>query len=132
MVKIKIEDRLPSGERICITLEGPEVSERRLLQVLEMLRLLGGASSAAQPPAPSEERRLKEIVWDAIEEAFGDGRWFSSRELHRVLREVYGVEVKLSTLSTYLMRFYESGLLERRGSRASRLYRVKVPSSASP
>ena len=38
--KIKIEDTTGSGEKITLTIEGSEISEERVVQVLQMLRLL--------------------------------------------------------------------------------------------
>jgi hypothetical protein len=38
--RIKIEDTTGSGEKITLTIEGSEISEERVVQVLQMLRLL--------------------------------------------------------------------------------------------
>jgi len=40
--KVRIEETLPTGEKVTITLEGPQVSKTRVLQVLDMLALMGG------------------------------------------------------------------------------------------
>jgi hypothetical protein len=37
--------------------------------------------------------------------------------------QVWGDEIKLSSVSTYLARFHEEGRMERKGSRAQREYR---------
>ena len=50
--------------------------------------------------------------------------WFTSSELKRIYEEVYGVEIRLSTLSTYLASMHSEGLLIRKGSRAQRKYKV--------
>ena len=48
--------------------------------------------------------------------------WVRSQDLRAEYEEVYGETIKLSSLSTYLYRFYEHGALDRRGSRAQREY----------
>jgi len=57
------------------------------------------------------------------------GHWVKSQELQKEYKIVYGEQIKLSSLSTYLARFYEKGSLERRGSRAQREYLLKAASS---
>lgn len=48
--------------------------------------------------------------------------WIRSQELREEYRDIFGEDIKLSSISTYLARFYEEGLLKRRGSRAQREY----------
>ena len=50
--------------------------------------------------------------------------WFSSLDVKKRYEDVYG-EINLSTVSTYLARMYRENLLERRGNRAQREYRIK-------
>jgi hypothetical protein len=52
------------------------------------------------------------------------GRWVRSQDIQEEYEILFGERIKLSSLSTYLARFYESGLLERRGSRAQWEYRL--------
>jgi DNA-binding transcriptional ArsR family regulator len=59
-----------------------------------------------------------------IEESFGDGSWFTSKDILGAYRRTYNEDLKLSTVSTYLLRLYNSGLLERRGERKNRMYRL--------
>ena len=132
-LRIKIEDRLPSGERISITIEGSDVSKQKVLQVLEMLRLISGKvnSDYDYESLRDSQAQLKDIIWDAILMHFGNGNWFTSRDLQVVLKRYYGIDVKLSSLATYLLRFYQNGYLDRRGSRAGRIYKVRLSSSQS-
>jgi hypothetical protein len=50
--------------------------------------------------------------------------WVKSQHIQAEYEEVYGETIKLSSLSTYLSRFYEHGALDRRGSRAQREYKL--------
>lgn len=133
MPKIKIEDTLPSGEKIVITLEGRDISERRVLQVLELLKIMSSGGQESESCINEgflrckggSRGRLKEVIWDAILENFGSGIWFSSRDLQEVLRKA-GVDVSLNTIATYLLRFYKAGLLDRAGGKFDMRYRVKT------
>jgi hypothetical protein len=50
--------------------------------------------------------------------------WVRSRDLQEEYEGIFGEEIKLSSISTYLARFYEHGAVERRGSRAQREYKL--------
>jgi hypothetical protein len=60
--------------------------------------------------------------------------WFTSSQILRIYEEAFGESVRLSTVSTYLASLYVDGILERKGSRAKREYRVlmtALPDEAS-
>jgi len=50
--------------------------------------------------------------------------WFTSSQIKQLYDEVYRNNVKLSTISTYLASMYSKGILDRKGSRAVRQYRL--------
>ena len=50
--------------------------------------------------------------------------WVRSQDIKEEYEILFGEPINLSSVSTYLARFYESGLTERRGSRAQREYRL--------
>jgi len=50
--------------------------------------------------------------------------WFTSSEIKRIYEEAFEEDVRLSTISTYLASMHSEGILERRGSRAKRQYRL--------
>lgn len=119
--KVKIEDILPSGEKISVVIEGPEISERRVLQVLELLRLMSGGAEKRR----EAKKTLKERLWQVIEENFGSGEWFTIRDLYAAVRAAHR-DVPETTLSSYLTRFLREGRLEKRGRKPSTEYRVKL------
>ncbi|MFV2040972.1 MAG: hypothetical protein ACC644_03175 [Candidatus Hydrothermarchaeales archaeon] len=51
------------------------------------------------------------------------GEWVRSQDLKEEYEQIWGGEIKLSSVSTYLSRFYEEGRIERQGSRAQREYK---------
>ncbi len=50
--------------------------------------------------------------------------WVRSQDLKVEYNEIFGEDIKLSSLSTYLARHHDEGALRRRGSRAQREYRL--------
>jgi hypothetical protein len=49
--------------------------------------------------------------------------WVRSQDMKEEYEKIWGDEIKLSSVSTYLARFHEQGQMERKGSRAQREYR---------
>jgi hypothetical protein len=64
-----------------------------------------------------------EKVFLLLKHAHKNG-WVKSQNLKEEYEIMYGERIKLSSLSTYLARLYEKGSLERKGSRAQRVYRM--------
>ncbi|MCD6562367.1 MAG: hypothetical protein J7K23_00445 [Thermoproteales archaeon] len=121
--KIKIEDYLNSGEKISIVLEGNEVSKEKVLQLLDMLKIIGGKIEDES----KEDRRIrsnKEEVWDIIKEFFGDGTWFSIKDLYNISKDRLGL--KITSISTYISRLVSEGRLVKKGRKPYTRYRVKV------
>lgn len=60
--------------------------------------------------------------------------WVRSQDLMQEYEIIFGEEIKLSSISTYLSRYFEEGALERRGSRAQREYKIPgaPPSTPAP
>ena len=50
--------------------------------------------------------------------------WFTSSQVKRIYEDVYKVNVRLSTISTYLASLHSEGILMRKGSRAMRQYKL--------
>lgn len=51
--------------------------------------------------------------------------WFTSKDIQEQYKEIFDEEIKSSTVSMCLQRLYkQDGILERRGSRAQRNYRL--------
>ncbi len=67
----------------------------------------------------SQKDKLRIIL-----ERHHQGEWVKSQHIKEEYQKIWGDEIKLSSLSTYLMRFYEEGQMERKGSRAQREYRL--------
>lgn len=124
--KIKIEDVLPTGERITITLEGSKVSRTKVLQVLDLLSIMGGTDVGESSVNDDDEVvNMKDRVWNAILELYGDGTWFTLKELFNALAD-REPELKLTTLASYLAKFVAEGRLAKKGQKPSTMYRVRA------
>ncbi|MEM2848885.1 MAG: hypothetical protein QXI36_01255 [Candidatus Bathyarchaeia archaeon] len=120
--KLKFEAEDETGGKLTITLEGA-ISRNKILQVLDLVELMGGLSNGKQYNDESESstklERIKRIIMDKL--AVG---WFSSRDVQGEYESVYNEQIRLSTVSTYLQRLHNSGFLLRSGSRAMRNYKL--------
>ena len=52
------------------------------------------------------------------------GTWIKSQVIKEEYEAAYAEHMKLSSVSTYLARFYNKGVLDRKGSRAQREYQL--------
>lgn len=50
--------------------------------------------------------------------------WFTSSQIQRIYEKTFEESVRLSTISTYLAKLHTEGVLEWKGSRAKRQFRV--------
>ncbi|MBP7071547.1 MAG: hypothetical protein KBA97_10810 [Methanothrix sp.] len=125
-IRIEIEDR---GLKSCHEFESQNVDGEALREriigflsasgVFEGRGDLPGSASAA----PDYGRgTLMEKLGGFIKYEFTN-TWFTTQEL-RERYETVADDIKLSTVSTYLSRMNRDGLLERRGNRNNRQYRL--------
>ena len=50
--------------------------------------------------------------------------WFTSLDVKRQYEKIFDDKINLSTVSTYLARMYRNNILERRGNRTQREYKI--------
>ncbi|MGC9146972.1 MAG: hypothetical protein ACP5GL_04010 [Infirmifilum sp.] len=120
--KIKIEDTLPSGEKVTLSIEGGELDEAKILQLVSALKSLKETSLIASPD-PGEES-IKDKIWRVIVENFGDGTWFSLKDVYNLAsRQI--PDLKITAVSTYVTRLVSEGRLVKRGTKPNTRYRIK-------
>ncbi len=118
-VKIDVFDK--EGNKISISLEG-NITRKKVLHVLDLIELLSGAPSTEivnTKPAKTKYDKLQIL----IERDFPIG-WFSSEQIHIAYEDAYIEPIGISTVSTYLSRLTNRGLLLKKGSRGKRIYRI--------
>lgn len=126
--KIKIEDTLPSGGKITIVIEDRNISEEKVIKILHFIKSLSQGNILEEDvEVPNKsDFKISDIIWEIIFNKFGNGTWFTSKDVYRALLEE-GYEVNYRAVSTYLLRFYRRGMLIRAGSRGNLKYRIRTP-----
>lgn len=118
------------GNRFTVAFEG-RVTREKVLQVLDLVELLGGVPKGGSVAGEGgfEELSAFERLKDLLEKQF-PVVWFSSREVQRVYEDMFNAPIGLSTVSTYLARLVDRGMLIRGGSLSERKYRLRKGSLA--
>jgi len=120
--KMRVEIFNGNGERYAITFEG-QVTREKALRLLDLVELLGG-----MPPGnPGWNRLTSELskldkIRLVVEKTFPIG-WFSSRDIQSAYEEEFKEPISLSTVSTYLSRMADRGILAKNGASNRRRYR---------
>uniref|UniRef100_A0A7C3J4F7 Uncharacterized protein n=1 Tax=Candidatus Methanomethylicus mesodigestus TaxID=1867258 RepID=A0A7C3J4F7_9CREN len=121
MRKIKIELCDNDGEQVTVSLSGHFSSER----LISLLHLLDDNLYTKSPDNNGQTviKTVKDKILDLIKNELSK-IWFTGKDLSLLYVDKYGELIKQSTISTYLMRLYASGYLERKGNRSCWQYRL--------
>ena len=125
-IRLEFFDR--SGVKHTLAIEGDFTVDKvnRLLEYAEIV-----AGSGQHPPnlEPHESKMNK--LLDVINTQVAD-RSFDSRQIWQSYRETWGEDLTLGAISTYLSRLADRGTLERTGSPAHWIYRLKASPALPP
>ena len=124
--KLKIELQDWEGTKYVLSVEG-HITREKLAALLELVERLGGLSGPeelAWRPSPSDMTVYEKL--QLVIERYFPATWFTSREVKEVYEQEFGEPIKLSTVSTYLARMVERGLLVRAGPASARRYRLRA------
>jgi len=127
-IRIEIED---DGMKSIHEFEGV-ITRDRIVEFLDAIGIFAKEietecdSSASKYDA---SRTLRDKLETFIRYEFSN-TWFSSNDL-RDKYETVRDDIKFSTVSTYLSRMYYDGVLERRGNRSQRQYRLVLEDNSS-
>jgi len=121
--KMRVEIFNGSGERYAITFEG-QVTREKALRLLDLVELLGGMTSMNPLwNRPTTELTKLDKIRLVVEKSFPVG-WFSSRDIQSAYEEEFKEPISLSTVSTYLSRMADRGILAKNGASNRRRYRI--------
>jgi hypothetical protein len=125
--KMRVELFDSEGNRYTIAFEG-QVTRDKALRLLDLVELLGGmpgegAASGAGNVLASNNLSRFEKVRLVIQKNF-PLVWFSSKDVQSVYEQELKEPVSLSTVSTYLSRMTNRGLLLRAGEGGNLKYKV--------
>ena len=125
-VKVEIED--DRGNHYTFSITHP-ISRDKVIQFIDLVEMMSGPEKAEafkaageiyQPPKP----KFKKII-ELIREKF-PLTWFSSSDVQLAYEEKFKEPISLSTVSTYLGRYCDKGLLVRRGPSNMLKYKLNV------
>lgn len=122
--KIKVEFYDDGGTKHTLSLEG-SLSREKVLKVLDYVELMGRLPPGRQHQTAARNTTKFERL-QSIACGFGEGI-FSSQDVQQQYSARYGETISLSTVSTYLARLVDRGVLQRSGSVAAWSY-VRKPS----
>lgn len=137
---MKIKILVQSGKtRSSLDLDGEELS-KAIERTSAFLTYAYGSTSSGEAKAESKFKpeyvpewlgnynisnmSQKEKVFLLLEHTH-PFEWVRSQNLKTEYEDVYGEQINLSSISTYLARFFAEGALERKGSRAQREYKLQ-------
>ena len=121
--KMRVEVYDETGNRYTVTFEG-RVTRDKALRLLDLVELLGGMPGSSsgwtqQAPELSKVDRAQLTI-----EKYFPLVWFSSRDVQSVYEQEFKEPIQLSTISTYLARMADRGVLDRSGPLNQRRYRL--------
>jgi hypothetical protein len=128
--KMRVEVFDGSGNRYTITFEG-NVTREKALRLFDLIELLGGIPSGNPTPKESASPYSKYDKLRLILEKHFPIVWFSSKDAQLVYEQEFKEPIGLSTVSTYLSRMADRGILTKSNTPNGKYYRVtmRIPSS---
>ena len=121
--RLKMEFYDTDGVRHSIAIDGP-VTKEKVSKILDLVELMSGtpqASSTALGLSPRKFDRLAGTIMSQLR-----GRSFTSSEAKKAFETTFKEKIPLSTVSTYLTRLADRGVLEREQRKLSLVYRVRL------
>ncbi|MCS7095542.1 MAG: hypothetical protein N3F10_00480 [Candidatus Bathyarchaeota archaeon] len=114
--KMRVEIFDSEGNKYCISFEG-NVTRDKALRILDIVELLGGLSIGETNNLNFQtiENSKYNKVLSLIQKHFPIS-WFSSRDIQNAYETEFKEPIGLSTVSTYLSRMVNKGLLLKTGN----------------
>ena len=127
--RLKIEFYDPEGVRHLIAIDGP-VTKEKVSKILDLVELMSGtpqASATALGLSPRKFDRLASTIISQLK-----GKHFTSGEARNAFEITFREKIPPSTVSTYLTRLADRGVLEREQGKLGLVYRVKLEQQKPP
>ena len=121
--RLKVEFYDSDGVRHSIAIDGP-VTKEKVGKILDLVELMSGTpqtSATALGLSPRKFDRLASTIMSQLK-----GRSFTSGEARKTFETTFREKIPLSTVSTYLTRLADRGVLEREQEKFGLLYRVRI------
>lgn len=121
--KMRVEVFDGSGNRYTITFEG-NVTREKALRLFDLIELLGGIPSGNPNPKETVSTLSKFNKLRSILEKHFPIVWFSSKDAQLVYEQEFKEPIGLSTVSTYLSRMADRGILTKSNAPNGKLFRL--------
>ncbi len=128
--KMRVEVFDGGGNRYTITFEG-NVTREKALRLLDLIELLGGMPSVNPNLEETTSAYSKFDKLRSILEKHFPIVWFSSKDAQLVYEQELKEPISLSTVSTYLSRMADRGVLAKSAASNRRRYRTVTRISQS-
>jgi len=125
MKKIRIETILSDGSKITISLNGP-IDRKKLENFLMLINYIDSPNSQFSNENSQINALSTKSLYDKVKylvKNYFVNKPFTLSEFLKVFVDFYGYPIKKSTLSTYLARLINDGILLREGYRGKYVYR---------
>jgi MoxR-like ATPase len=119
----KIEFYDPEGVRHAIAIDGP-VTREKVGKILDLVELMAGTPQTSATALGLSPRKFDKLASTIISQL--KGRNFTSGEARKAFETSFREKIPLSTVSTYLTRLADRGVLERQQEKLGLVYRVKL------
>ena len=121
--RLKVEFYDPEGVRHSIAIDGP-VTKEKVARILDLVELMSGTPQTSATALGLSPRKFDRLASTVIAQL--KGRSFTSREARKMFETTFSETIPLSTVSTYLTRLTDRGVLERHQEKLGLAYRVKL------
>jgi len=119
--KIKVEVEDDKGGRYTFSISRP-IGREKIAQFIELVEMMSGPVEVlGEASASSKFERILEVVREKY-----PLNWFTSSEVQLAYEEKFREPISLSTVSTYLSRYFDKGFLLREGPPNMFRYRLKT------
>jgi len=121
--RLKVEFYDSEGVRHSIAIDGP-VTKEKVAKILDLVELMAGTPQTSPTALGLSSRKFDKLASTIISQL--KGRSFTSSEARKAFETTFREKIPLSTVSTYLTRLADRGVLEREQEKLGLVYRVKV------
>ena len=125
--KVKVEITDDEGTTYSFALQG-RFSQDKVMRMMELLDLLGQTDHNTLNGIPPDESTIYGRILKLIQSSYSV-KEFSSADIAREYEERHASPIPLSTVSTYLSRLADKGILKRQKFGNSWVYRLSHISS---
>jgi len=123
--KLKVEVYDEEGNKYAISFEG-RVTRDKALKILDLVDLLSGLPETTPLPREKFNSLSKMDKVKMIVEKYFSLSWFTTRDVQLMYEKEYNTPISLSTVSTYLTRMVNSGILINERNGRNRRFKINA------